>query len=128
MLPCALNALYAFPFSSVNCFLYGLLPLILRVFFFFFEVLINSCFIYNRLTYKDTSNVNVLLPGTPLNGNSTTISASAAIAAASAAVTPTKSSLTTLPTLVSVAGTSVSPGRVWQKGIMPAYFSGCEIA
>jgi hypothetical protein len=55
-----------------------------------------------------------LLPGTPLNGNSTTISASAAIAAASAAVTPTKSSLTTLPTLVSVAGTSVAPGRVWQ--------------
>jgi hypothetical protein len=68
-----------------------------------------------------------LLPGTPLNGNSTTISASAAIAAASAAVTPTKSSLTTLPTLVSVAGTSVAPGTVWQKGNVPAYFCGCEI-
>lgn len=56
--------------------------------------------------------VDFLLPGTPLNGNSTTISASAAIAAASAAVTPSKQSLTTLPTLVSVAGTAVSPGRV----------------
>ena len=55
--------------------------------------------------------VNVLLPGTPLNGNSTTISASAAIAAASATVTPSKASIATLPTLVSVAGTSAAPGR-----------------
>jgi len=65
-----------------------------------------------RLNREITLNINILLPGTPLNGNSTTISASAAIAAASAAVTPSKPSLATLPTLVSVAGTSVAPGRV----------------
>lgn len=51
-------------------------------------------------------------PGTPLNGNSTTISASAAIAAASATVTPNKASIATLPTLVSVSGTSAAPAQV----------------